>query len=247
MLIVNFHEHPAYYAEENCRDFGIHKAVLLPVGNESIEKAVAMAEKEPDKYIPFGWFDKDKPIKDELERINDLVNQHGIKGIKFHPMIQHIYPDDKRLYPLYEFCQEKGLVILWHAGIVTLGFKYQIGEPLLVRYSDPLGFDQVAFDFPELKICIAHLGGNYIYTALVLAEKHENIYLDTAFLTFFAPRFFPPVKPEDMITHAVKVAGADKILYGCEGVSPQHVLNANISDSDKEKILGLNAVKLLGL
>ncbi len=247
MLIVNFHEHPGYYAEENCRIYGIHKAVLLPVGNEMVGKAIEMAEKEPDKYIPFDWFDKDRPIEEELERIKNNINRHGIKGIKFQPMDQHIFPDDKRLYSLYELCQENGLVVTWHAGIVKLGFKYENGVPMLARYCDPLGFDQVAFDFPKLKICIAHLGGNYIYTALVLAEKHENIYLDTAFLTFFAPRFFPPVTVEDMIAHAVSVAGADKILYGCEGVTPEHVINSKISDTDKEKILGLNAVKLLGL
>ncbi len=72
-------------------------------------------------------------------------------------------------------------LLTFHIGIVKLDFKRQLGRPML---SHPLPLDAVAFDFPELKICIAHMGGNYLYTALTLAEKHEHVYLDTAFLGF---------------------------------------------------------------
>ena len=118
---------------------------------------------------------------------------------------------------------------------------------MLSKYCDPIYFDEVAFDFPQLKICIAHLGGNYIYQAVVLAEKHDNIYLDTAFLDFFAPHFYPATSPVNMIKHAVNIAGADKILFGSEGLHPSVIEKADMPEIDKEKVLGLNAVKLLSL
>lgn len=246
-LVVNFHEHPSSYAIKNCEEMNIDKAVLLPVGEDSIQIARQMAAKEPERFIAFHWIDVNNPIEKEVKELKEAVSRWNAKGIKFQPMDQHIYPNDRRLYPIYELCQELGLVITWHAGVVNLGFKYELGVPMLSKYCDPIGFDEVAFDFPQLKICIAHLGGNYLYNALVLAEKHENIHLDTAFLGFFGPRFFPPARPSAIITHAVKVAGPDKILYGSEGVHTEEILNADLSDDEKAKILGLNALRLLNI
>ena len=132
-------------------------------------------------------------------------------------------------------------------GVVDLGFKYELGVPMLARYTDPLPIDQVAFDFPSLPLCIAHMGGNYHYEALVLAEKHENVYLDTALLHFFCSRMMPHVSPDELIAHAVRHVGAEKVLYGSEGVWPQIVLTLDITEAEKRQILGGNALRLLGL
>ncbi len=156
--------------------------------------------------------------------------------------------NDKRLYPIYEVCEELDILITWHTGMVDLGQNtYELNVPLLVKYCDPIYIDKAAIDFLDLKFIIAHLGGNFIYTATLLASKHRNVYLDTAFLGYFAPRFFPPTTPSALITHAVNISGEDKILYGGEGVMPEDVLNAEISEQAKDMILSGNAIKLLGL
>ena len=80
-----------------------------------------------------------------------------------------------------------------------------------------------------------------------LAEKHERIHLDTAFLPFFAPRMFPATTPEAWIAHAVGVAGAEKVLYGGEGTTPDHVHGADIPGAAQGLVLGGNAARLLGL
>lgn len=146
---------------------------------------------------------------------------------------------------MYAAAEELGLVLTFHTGIVKLDFRHQLGRPMLSRYCDPLPLDAVAFDFPAMRICIAHMGGNYLYTALTLAEKHEHIYLDTAFLVFFAPRFFPGTTPANIIRHAVSVAGDRKILYGGEGVLPGDVLEAGLPAQSQERILHKNAMELL--
>ena len=245
--IVNFHEHPGEYAVENNARMGIDMAVLLSVGTDAVDRAVALSREHPDAFVPFYWVDNTRNLEDEPQRLRRAVDEWGVRGVKFQPMDQHWFADDRRIYPIYEVCAELGLVCTWHAGIVNLGFKYELGVPMLAKYVDPLPLDQVAFDFPELKLCIAHLGGNYHYQALVLAEKHENIFLDTAFLTFFCRRMLPPISPETLIAHAARIAGAEKVLYGSEGLWPQAVLHADLSEDEKRLILGENALRLLGI
>lgn len=245
--IVNFHEHPGEYAVENNARMGIDMAVLLSVGTDAVDRAVALSREHPGEFVPFYWVDNTRDLEDEPQRLRRAVEEWGVRGVKFQPMDQHWFADDRRIYPIYEVCAELGLVCTWHAGIVNLGFKYELGVPMLAKYVDPLPLDQVAFDFPELKLCIAHLGGNYHYQALILAEKHENIFLDTAFLPFFCRRMLPPISPETLIAHAARIAGAEKVLYGSEGLWPQAVLHADLNEAEKRLILGENALRLLGI
>ncbi|NPV07793.1 MAG: amidohydrolase [Anaerolineae bacterium] len=246
--IVNFHEHPSPAVEQRCQDLGIDFAVLLPVGPDAALRARQMVHEHPTRYAAFHWVDMARDPDEEARRLRRAVARWGVKGVKFQPMDQHLYANDRRLYPIYEVCEELDLVVTWHMGVVYLGpYMYELGVPMLARYCDPIYLDEVAFDFPDLKLCIAHLGGNHMYTALILCEKHANVYLDTAFLGHFGPRFFPPTTPTALIEHAVRVVGADKVLYGSEGVTPEEVLDSALSDEDKAKVLGLNAVRLLGL
>ena len=246
-FVVNFHEHPNDGVAEKHHKMGIDMSVLLSVGPQAMTKAVSMAKKAPAEFIPFYWVDNTQDLSGEPERLRRAVAEWGIRGVKFQPMDQHWYADDRRIYPIYQVCAELGLVCTWHAGVVKLGMKYELGVPMLARYTTPLPLDQVAFDFPDLKICIAHMGGNYYYKALILAEKHENIYLDTAFLTFFCPRMLPRVSPVELIAHAAGIIGADKVLFGSEGLWPQAVLHTELADEEKRLILGSNALRLLGL
>ena len=243
--VINFHEHPNIYTMDNCKEIAADQAVLLPVGVEENFYARMLTQTNPGKFIPFHWIDLGKPADAEIKRLRFVVENWGVRGIKFHPMVQHFHADDRAMYPYYEVCEELKLITTFHTGVIKMDFKYQLGVPMLCKYCDPINLDQVAFDFPDLKICIAHLGGNFIYNALVLTEKHDNIYMDTAFLGFFVPRLFPATTVTTMITHAVKVAGDEKVLFGGEGVTPDDIMAADIREDSKQKILYLNAEKLL--
>ncbi|GAJ15180.1 unnamed protein product, partial [marine sediment metagenome] len=127
----------------------------------------------------------------------------------------------------------------------------------LIPESDPAGIDAVLAichadyargyrDF-KLKLCIAHMGGNFHYRALVLAEKHDNVFLDTAFLPFFCARMLPRITPEELIAHAVGVLGAEKVLYGSEGLIPRAVLEAGLAEEAAGLVLGGNACRLLDI
>ena len=242
-MIIDSHQHPHPGVPQIMAEHGIGKSVLLPVGEEALARVPEMVRECPDKYIPFFWVNIDD-LASSIEDLERAVEEWGCRGIKFQPLLQHFYPNEKRLYPVYEKCAELGLVVLFHTGAVA--FPQEFGIPHLTKYAHPMPIDEVAFDFPDLSI-IAHLGGNYFYEALVLAEKHENILLDTAYLPFFCKRMLPDVTPAQMIERAAEVLGPERILYACEGLAPSAVMETDLSAQAKRQILGLNAAELFGL
>jgi len=126
-------------------------------------------------------------------------------------------------------------------------FPHEFGIPHRTRFGHPMPIDDVAFDFPDLRVILAHMGGNYHYEALILAEKHPNIFMDTAYLPFFCERLLPAVTPVQLIERAVRVLGPDHILYAYEGLPPSAVRACRIPEQAKRQILGLNAQRLFGL
>ncbi len=246
MKIINFHEHVADDLIERNKRLGISVSVLLSVGAEDEARGIKLSEEHPDSFIPFAWLGDLKDIPKDISRLENLVKKGKVRGIKFQPLIQHFFPEEKRLYPIYELCQRMSLPILFHCGIVT--FYSEFGIPHIERYGCPVfGIDEIAYEFPELPLVIAHMGGNYHYEALAVAEKHSNIYLDTAYLAFFCTRFLPYVKPIELIKRAVEFVGPERVLFGWEGTDPSNVLESDLTQAVKEKILWRNAATLLSI
>ena len=243
-MIIDSHQHPHSSVPQVMEQYGIDMSVLLPVGTEALHRIPQMVRESPGKYIPFFWIDVEN-IEQSVEALQDAVQEWGCKGVKFQTLLQHCYPNERRLYPVYEKCLELGLVVLFHTGAVA--FTQEFGIPHITKYAHPLHADEVAFDFPEMSIILAHMGGNYFYEALMMAEKHDNIFLDTAYLPFFCKRMLPDVTPIQMIQRGVEILGHDRILYAYEGLPPSVVQDSEMPEESKNLILGLNAVKLFKL
>ncbi len=243
-MIINMHEHPGAGAAENQEQYGIDVSVLLPVGEAAQQTAIEQAAAHPDRFVPFIWPGHAEEWGDAADTVRHYASEHDCRGVKFQPLLQHGFPTDERLYAMYEICETMGLIVLWHCG--TVGFREEFGRPHLARYANSaVGVDQVAADFPELKLVISHLGGDFIYEACVIVAKHENVYLDTAYLAWFAPRMFPRTTPPAMIEHAVRVAGPDRVLYACEGLAPGVIRETDLDEQTQAAVLGGNAARLL--
>ena len=91
------------------------------------------------------------------------------------------------------------------------------------------------------------MGGNYFYEALIMAEKHENIRMDTAYLPFFCKRMLPDIKPIEIIKRGVEILGPERIMYAYEGLPPSVIQDSCMPEEHKKLILGLNAARLFGL
>ena len=159
--------------------------------------------------------------------------------VKTVPAILGLDINDKAFYPCYEKVQELGVPIMIHTGTaLVMGCRGKHVQPLMI--------DDVAFDFPDLKIICAHLGGwNYMDVHSLLV-RHANVYADLSFWPL-NPRYTNLV-PWKLLEETV----ADKILFGSDypaGQTPKEALEAvgrlAVSENFKKKIKGENAAKLL--
>ena len=167
---------------------GIEKAVVLPMDASTAAGAVVWTNEQigelcgmSARFIGFASVDPHR--EDAPERLTCAVQTLGLRGLKLNPPMQRFFPDDALAYPLYETARDLGLPILFHAGM-----SWEPGSRL--QYGHPLRFENVAADFPKLRIVLAHLAWPWVVEAVALALKYPNVYLDTSALYFDNPRDF---------------------------------------------------------
>ncbi|HET6310903.1 MAG TPA: amidohydrolase family protein [Candidatus Nitrosotalea sp.] len=173
------------------------------VPNELVAQA---CRDHPEAFVGFGSVDplKGKTAVDELERIEQL----GLKGVKLHPSLQAFAPDDERHWPLYEKCEEIGLVLLFHTGTSGIGAGQPGGQGIRLDYARPIRLDAVAASFPDLQIIAAHFGYPWHLELLAMALHKTNIYID---ISGWAPRYIPMEVMRDM-----KGRLQDQFLFGSD-------------------------------
>ena len=168
---------------------GIDKLFLLPLAlPESRGGALVtncqiadLVRLRPGKFVGFASVDPHSAAA--AEELEYAFAQLGLKGLKLHPSKQHFSPSDELLTPLYEICLRYDKPIIFHAGVSM--------EPgTLTKHSHPLEFEEVAFRYPKLRMCLAHFGWPWVREVCMLMLKYPNVYTDTAMLYFDDPRQF---------------------------------------------------------
>src|SRR5260370_29913310 len=143
------------------------------VPNELVAQA---CRDHPEAFTGFGSVD---PLKgdravEELARISEL----GLKGVKLHPSLQAFAPDDEKHWPLYERCEELGLIVLFHTGTSGIGAGQPGGQGIRLDYARPIRLDAVAASFPNLKVIAAHFGYPWHTELLPMPLHNTTIYID---------------------------------------------------------------------
>jgi predicted TIM-barrel fold metal-dependent hydrolase len=246
-------EHPptipetaAYYRERKIA------AVIFPVDAEretgyrryNNEEMAELAAEHSDILIPFASID---PAKGKMgaREARRLVEHYGVKGFKFHPTFQGFYPNDRSAYPLYEAIAETGMPALFHTGQTGVGAGMHGGNGMRLKYSNPMYIDDVAVDFPDMPIILAHPSFPWQEEALAVATHKPNIYID---LSGWSPKYFPPI--------LVKYANSllkHRVLFGSDwpAILPDRWLNdfekLEIKPDVRPLILKENARKLLNM
>jgi uncharacterized protein len=112
-----------------------------------------------------------------VENVEHAVRELGAKAIKIYPTYNHYRPDDRELcWPFYEKVQELGVPLIVHQSWTTT-----VNAPM--KYQLPLQIDDVARDFRELTIILAHFGVPWVDETMCLVAKHDNVYVDLSFWT----------------------------------------------------------------
>lgn len=152
----------------------------------SIEDLIEGCARNNDVLIPFGTVD---PLgSTAVQRVGEQVAL-GVRGFKFHPSVQAFEPNDRRYYPIYEAIAAAGVPALFHTGQTGLGSGLPGGHGIKMRYSDPVLLDDVAADFPDLTIVMAHPAVPWVDEQIAIVAHKANVYLD---LSGYSPKYFPP-------------------------------------------------------
>jgi hypothetical protein len=231
---------------------GVEKAALINYVSPEVmgftddvnEYVSDFCGENPDRLIAFGSIDA--RIRQGLEkRIDDLLFKLNLRGIKIHPSHQLVFPNehlsghDSLLY-LYRRCENEGIPVMFHTGTsIFVGARN--------RYSDPIYVDDVAVDFPRLKIILAH-GGRPLWmeTCMFLVRRFPNVYFDVSSI--------PPMRILDYFPRLQQVA--DKVLFGTDWPAPlvkgmrrnfEEFLTIPLDEDVKAKISSTNALKVFGL
>jgi predicted TIM-barrel fold metal-dependent hydrolase len=212
-----------------------------PIPSDEIAEA---AHEHPDVLIPFGSVDPHLGRR-AVREVHRLADEHRVRGFKFHPSVQAFHPNDRMAYPVYEAIAEHGLVALFHTGQTGIGAGLPGGGGIRLRYSNPLDVDDVAADFPDLPIVLAHPSFPWQDEALAVATHKPLVHID---LSGWSPRYFPP----QLVRYANTLL-ADKVLFGSDFpmITPDRWLAdfeaLEIKPEVRPKVLKHNAARLLGL
>ncbi len=153
----------------------------------SVEELIAGTVRHNDVLIPFGSVDPWDT--DAVRRVEELTGDYGVRGFKFHPSLQGFEPNDRRFYPIYEAIAAAGVPALFHTGQTGLGSALPGGHGIKLRYSDPMLLDDVAADFPDLTVVMAHPAVPWVDAQIAIASHKANVFID---LSGWSPKYFPP-------------------------------------------------------
>jgi uncharacterized protein len=208
------------------------------------DEILELAAAERDTLIPFASIDPHRG-PEGVATARRLIDEYDVRGFKFHPSLQHFFPDDRIAYPLYEVIAEHGLPALFHTGQTAVGSGQRGGGGILLKYSNPIHLDDVAADFPDMPIIMAHPSVPWQDEALSVAVHKPQTYID---LSGWSPKYFPP----QLVRYANTLL-KDKVLFGTDypALTPERWLKdfdaLDIKPEVRPKILKDNAARLFGL
>jgi len=223
-------------ALDTFRDQGVAKVLASawwgPMGpmitNDEIAAAVFA---HPDRVVGIASVDISRPM-DAVRELRRCVRDLGFKGLRVLPWLWGLPPDDRRYYPLYAECIE-----------LDITFCLQVGHAGPMRPSEPGRpmpyLDNVAHEFPELRIVGGHIGFPWVPEMISLMMKHPNVYVDTS--AYKASRF-----PAELVAYMCG-AGKSKVLFGTNYpmLTPSDCLDGlsalNLGDDVQRLFLAENA------
>lgn len=230
---------------DEVRSLGIVKAVYtgrdcettyhFPPSNDLVEEAI---KADPDLFIGFWGVDPHKKMP-ALRELRDAVENRGMRGASIEPCMAHIRSDHALYYPLYAACCDLDIPVVITAGLSPFMPNVSMDE------MRPTYIDNVARDFPDLRILISHGGYPWMLEAIAVIQRNSNVYLD--FSTCLGKL------QSDVIIEAANTSITDKVLFAsanpfvpvAKAVAAFQALP--LSDEAKEKISYSNGCTFLGL
>jgi len=208
-----------------------HHQLIMDMPEEVVAEAVKIGG---DRFIGTAGYNPFR-IDESLRRIETFVRDHGFKYVYFHPMTFGVAPNDRRCYPLYAKCSELGIPVGLQVGHSAETLPSNIGHPMLV--------DDVAIEFPDLKINLSHTGWPWTGEFISMLWRHPNVYGDIS-------AYFPKTLDPELV-RAMDRQLRGKIMLGSNGFDLSRCVREleelPLKDQTKERIKRENAIEFLGL
>ena len=211
------------------------------VSNDAVAE---FAANNADIAIPFASLDPNRGA-DAVREARRLVSSGLVRGLKLHPPLQQFFPNDRIAYPLYEVFAEARLPVLFHTGHSGIGTGMPGGGGIRLKYGHPMPIDDVAVDFPDLPIIMAHPSFPWQDEAISVCLHKAQVYID---LSGWSPKYFSPT----LIQYANTLLKT-KVLFGSDYplLTPDRWMadfeKIGIKDEVRPLILQENAMRLFGL
>jgi len=207
------------------------------------EDVLNLARQHSDFMIAFASVDPMRGAEAvrEARRLIEL----GVRGFKLHPPLQQFHANDRSVYPFYEVVAQAKLPVIIHTGHSGIGTGMPGGGGIRLKYGNPMDIDDVAVDFPDMPIILAHPSFPWQDEAISICLHKPQVYID---LSGWSPRYFSPI----LIQYANTLL-KNKMLFGSDYplITPDRWMadfeKISIRDEVRPLILKENAVRLLNL
>jgi uncharacterized protein len=208
------------------------------------DEVAAFAAENSDIVMAFASVD---PMRgaDAVKEARRLIATGGIRGFKLHPPLQQFHANDKAAYPFYEVVAEAKLPVIFHTGHSGIGTGMPGGGGVRLKYGNPMDIDDVAVDFPDMPIIMAHPSFPWQDEAISVCLHKPEVYID---LSGWSPKYFSPILIQYANTLLKK-----KMLFGSDYplITPDRWMSdfaaIAIRDEVRPLILKENAARLFSL
>ena len=203
----------------------------------SNDEVASYVKKYPDRLSGVASVDLYRPME-AVRELRRRVKEQGFKALRIVQWLWNLPPTDRRYYPLYAECIELGIPFCCQVGHTGPLCPSEPGRP--IPY-----IDEVAIEFPELKIIGGHIGYPWTTEMIAVATKHENVYIDTS--AYVAKRF-----PPELVTY-MKKHGSKKVMFGTNypmvtaAMCLKDLDALQLTDEVKKLFLYENAHRVFGL
>jgi predicted TIM-barrel fold metal-dependent hydrolase len=234
-----------YYRSRNigCVVFSVDER-LTGRPQVSNDEVAAFAAENSDIVMAFASVD---PMRgpDAVKEARRLIATGGFRGFKLHPPLQQFHANDKAAYPFYEVIAEAKLPVIFHTGHSGIGTGMPGGGGVRLKYGNPMDIDDVAVDFPDMPIIMAHPSFPWQDEAISVCLHKPQVYID---LSGWSPKYFSPILIQYANTLLKK-----KMLFGSDYplITPDRWMTdfaaIAIRDEVRPLILKENAARLFSL
>ena len=210
----------------------------------SNEETAALTAADGELFWGFASVD---PRKDgAAEELARAFRELGLLGLYLNPAKLRVYPGDPRMTPLYELCRKEGKPIIFHAGLC-------MESHAIARYAHHMEYEEIADRYPDVNICLTHVGWPWVQETAALLIKYPNLYTNTALMSFDGPyQLYRKVFREDMGQYWVEHNIAGQVMFGSGSprIRPVRSLRGleslGFERETMENICWKNALRFLG-